>query len=212
MSAAPRCLGATETMFADDVRRAVKLCSRCALRPQCARGALERGETWGVWGGLTFEARLFQCPECGTGKDPAELACPDCWPNHVAKLRERQEHDPDIRLDPRARPSERDNPNCPLPRGAAHHTTLAYRRGCRCTGASAAMATAGKLSRDARKQRILHELPDQGRGVTAQPVPRVRRWVRLTVRSRGEVQAPGSTSDSGGACACSDSGRACSGG
>jgi len=211
VSAAPRCLGATEAMFADDARRAVKLCARCALRGPCGRGALERGETWGVWGGLTFEARLFQCPECGTGKDPTELACPDCWPLHFAKLRARQGHDPDIRLDPRARPSERDNPNCPLPRGAAHHTTLAYRRGCRCTGASAAMASAGKLSRDARKQRLLHDVPDQDRGVAVSSVSRVRRWVRFDHQPGREVQSPRPAGDCGSACACSDSGRACGG-
>lgn len=206
MAPTPRCLGATETMFADDVRRAVKLCARCALRPECARGAIERGETWGVWGGLTFEARLFQCPECGTGKDPAELACPDCWPTHVAKLRERQGHESDIRLDPRARPSERDNPDCPLPRGAAHHTTLAYRRGCRCTGASAAMASAGKLSRDARKQRLLHDVPDEGRGVSTRPVSRVRRWVRIASGPDRALPAPGLTSDCDGEGARADCG------
>lgn len=34
-----------------DLARAKAICSRCALATTCLAGALERGETWGVWGG-----------------------------------------------------------------------------------------------------------------------------------------------------------------
>ena len=40
--------------FSDDpieLARAKAICSRCVLRPACLAGALERQETWGVWGG-----------------------------------------------------------------------------------------------------------------------------------------------------------------
>lgn len=44
--------------FADrpaDVEQAKQLCRDCPLQPSCLRGALERREPWGVWGGQLFE-------------------------------------------------------------------------------------------------------------------------------------------------------------
>ena len=34
-----------------DIIAAKAICDGCAVREQCLRGALERGEPWGVWGG-----------------------------------------------------------------------------------------------------------------------------------------------------------------
>ncbi len=34
-----------------DLARAKAICSRCVLAEECLTGALERGESWGVWGG-----------------------------------------------------------------------------------------------------------------------------------------------------------------
>lgn len=40
-----------------DQAEAVTVCSSCPVRETCARAALERGEPYGVWGGLTVRAR-----------------------------------------------------------------------------------------------------------------------------------------------------------
>lgn len=31
---------------------AKQLCARCPVARQCLAGAVERGETWGIWGGV----------------------------------------------------------------------------------------------------------------------------------------------------------------
>ena len=44
--------------FADmpaDVERAKVLCRDCPIQLPCLRGALERREPWGVWGGQLFD-------------------------------------------------------------------------------------------------------------------------------------------------------------
>ncbi len=38
----------------DDVEYAKSLCQDCPVRAVCLRGALERREPWGVWGGELF--------------------------------------------------------------------------------------------------------------------------------------------------------------
>ena len=38
----------------DDVEYAKSLCQDCPVRATCLRGALERREPWGVWGGELF--------------------------------------------------------------------------------------------------------------------------------------------------------------
>lgn len=46
-----------ELFFADapaDVETAKALCVACPARRECLRGALERREPWGVWGGEWF--------------------------------------------------------------------------------------------------------------------------------------------------------------
>lgn len=63
---APRaaaCRGAdTETFFPAPgdlatVRRALMICGRCPVRIPCRRYALDHGERYGIWGGLTEETR-----------------------------------------------------------------------------------------------------------------------------------------------------------
>ena len=49
------CHGRGDLMFSTDRRRiaeAKELCRRCPAQERCARDALERGEKYGVWGGL----------------------------------------------------------------------------------------------------------------------------------------------------------------
>lgn len=38
----------------DDIARAKAICAECPLVDPCRRGALARGEPWGVWGGQLF--------------------------------------------------------------------------------------------------------------------------------------------------------------
>ena len=38
-----------------DIQRAKAICSKCTGRAECLRGALEREEPWGVWGGEQLE-------------------------------------------------------------------------------------------------------------------------------------------------------------
>src|SRR5690606_40718327 len=49
-----------ELWFADheqDTSQAKALCSWCPVRDECLNFALERGEKWGVWGGMTTDER-----------------------------------------------------------------------------------------------------------------------------------------------------------
>ena len=38
-------------------REAAAVCARCPVRAACYAGALQRGEKWGIWGGINFENR-----------------------------------------------------------------------------------------------------------------------------------------------------------
>lgn len=38
-----------------EIAEAKALCQTCPLKVPCVRGALERGEPWGVWGGHLFD-------------------------------------------------------------------------------------------------------------------------------------------------------------
>ena len=49
----------TPLFFSDvnvDIARAKAICRRCSLADACLRGALEREEPWGVWGGELIES------------------------------------------------------------------------------------------------------------------------------------------------------------
>lgn len=39
------------------IEAAKKICARCPVREQCLSGALDRGETFGIWGGTTAAER-----------------------------------------------------------------------------------------------------------------------------------------------------------
>lgn len=62
----PRCADQNGTLtplfFSDDlvdIGRAKAICGKCQLRSNCLRGALERAEPWGVWGGeLLADGRI----------------------------------------------------------------------------------------------------------------------------------------------------------
>lgn len=45
------------SMAARKMDEAVQLCHTCPIRPACLRYALESGERYGVWGGLTEDQR-----------------------------------------------------------------------------------------------------------------------------------------------------------
>ncbi|MFE2879618.1 WhiB family transcriptional regulator [Streptomyces roseus] len=59
----PACAGADpELFFAHalstlQIARAKTICAACPLMASCLDGALERGEEYGVWGGLTEDER-----------------------------------------------------------------------------------------------------------------------------------------------------------
>jgi WhiB family redox-sensing transcriptional regulator len=53
----PCVVGPADLWFSDvpgEIDRARALCAGCPLRAECLRGALERRETCGVWGGELF--------------------------------------------------------------------------------------------------------------------------------------------------------------
>jgi len=55
------CVGADEDLFfpqtGKSARAAKAICARCPVRMRCLAEALDNGETYGVWGGLTPEER-----------------------------------------------------------------------------------------------------------------------------------------------------------
>ena len=52
----------------DELARAKALCSTCRIRSKCLAGALERQETWGVWGGEIFVAGSIVAYKRGRGR------------------------------------------------------------------------------------------------------------------------------------------------
>ena len=51
-----------------DVDFAKALCATCPITQQCLAGALERGESWGVWGGELFEHGVVVAQKRGRGR------------------------------------------------------------------------------------------------------------------------------------------------
>ncbi|MEU6645505.1 WhiB family transcriptional regulator [Saccharomonospora sp. NPDC046836] len=79
------------------------ICSACLVRQLCATEALERGEPWGIWGGLDRADRKQVAtehgypapavlPEHGTNSHYAkhECSCPDCRRAHAVYEAERR--------------------------------------------------------------------------------------------------------------------------
>ena len=56
------CLGADpDVFFPPDGANAYKgkrICAECEVRAECLEYALENGERFGIWGGLTYKERL----------------------------------------------------------------------------------------------------------------------------------------------------------
>ena len=55
-----------------DVQRAKAICAKCADRDQCLRGALEREEPWGVWGGEQLEMGRIVAVRRPRGRPPVK--------------------------------------------------------------------------------------------------------------------------------------------
>ena len=56
----PACAGRTASMYSshpDKVAEAKALCTTCSLPVRCLVAALRRGESFGVWGGLSADER-----------------------------------------------------------------------------------------------------------------------------------------------------------
>ncbi|MEE1619258.1 WhiB family transcriptional regulator [Brachybacterium sp. J144] len=51
-----------------DLEQAKMLCADCPLIEDCRRGALEREEPWGVWGGSIFESGRIIAVKRGRGR------------------------------------------------------------------------------------------------------------------------------------------------
>lgn len=63
----------TELFFSDqvaDIARAKAICSTCPLIAQCLKGALERREPWGVWGGQLFHNGRVLAQKRKRGRPP----------------------------------------------------------------------------------------------------------------------------------------------
>jgi hypothetical protein len=79
------------------------LCAACPVALECATGALERRERWGIWGGLDYADRKAVAAEFGYEQpgDPPEhgtnsrrvkwgCTCPDCKAGHALYEAERR--------------------------------------------------------------------------------------------------------------------------
>jgi WhiB family redox-sensing transcriptional regulator len=63
----------THLFFSDDefdIARAKAICSRCRLAPSCLEGALERRESYGVWGGQLLIEGAIVAVKRGRGRPP----------------------------------------------------------------------------------------------------------------------------------------------
>ena len=63
----------------DDVERAKELCRGCPLRHECLKGALERAEPWGVWGGELLVQGLVVARKRPRGRPRKKQSCPVRW-------------------------------------------------------------------------------------------------------------------------------------
>jgi WhiB family redox-sensing transcriptional regulator len=63
----------TELFFSDeiaDIALAKSICATCQLREPCLRGALDRREPWGVWGGQLFVNGVVLAQKRKRGRPP----------------------------------------------------------------------------------------------------------------------------------------------
>ena len=69
----------THLFFSDDefdVARAKAICKKCGLAPECLRGALERAEVYGVWGGELLVDGVVVAVKRGRGRPPKHPRLP----------------------------------------------------------------------------------------------------------------------------------------
>ncbi len=73
----PRCSDGNGTLthlfFSDDefdIARAKAICSKCGLAPTCLEGALDRAESYGVWGGELLVEGVIVAIKRGRGRPP----------------------------------------------------------------------------------------------------------------------------------------------
>ncbi|MBW0114172.1 WhiB family transcriptional regulator [Pseudonocardia sp. KRD-169] len=53
-----------------DLETAKRHCGSCRIRPACLRGALSRGEPWGVWGGEILDRGVVVAVKRPRGRPP----------------------------------------------------------------------------------------------------------------------------------------------
>jgi len=69
------CTGRVEIFFSERpelVEQAQAICSGCSHRVPCAAGALARGESAGVWGGMTIEELRRLVDQTGAPAGPGD--------------------------------------------------------------------------------------------------------------------------------------------
>ncbi len=95
LSSYPRCADGNGTLthlfFADDefdIARAKAICGKCGLASSCLSGALERAESYGVWGGELLVDGVIVKVKRGRGRPPKTPRPPLVvdevpWPPHL---------------------------------------------------------------------------------------------------------------------------------
>jgi len=151
-----KCAGNWETMFAEDATDAKAICEGCPVRRQCLMFALDGDISSGVWGGEDFEERTRTCPICLKPKEPEALGCNSVHSlERLARLVELQaEGDTTISVSGRSVPTAPTAPGCLVPRGRSHSTAKAYKDGCRCDAALAALMAERVASGFNEKRRL----------------------------------------------------------
>ena len=128
------CWGKTALMFGDDEDAARRVCEGCPFVVACLSWALDAEESWGVWGGRTWEERLRVCPICQREKQPEDLGCSGA--HSLLRWFRLQEMgcagNPDCAVNGGEEPSARTFQGCTRPRGLSHNTAAAVRKGCKC--------------------------------------------------------------------------------
>ena len=180
------CIGKTEIMFDEDGRdRAKAICARCPVKNQCLQFALDSDILEGVWGGRDFEERTKICPICGKAKAPDALGCNGAHTlERLARLIEQQQAgDIGVSVSIRSTPTAPTSPGCIQLRGKSHSSARAYKQGCRCAPALAALT----------KERAARPPAIQGRP----PMSQMQRFMGLVEIDGDHWRWTGSTNGSG---------------
>ena len=135
------CAGKSEVMFAEDTTEAKAVCTGCPLLKKCLGVALDNDIGYGVWGGKDLGERTRMCPICRAPKLPEDLGCNGAHSlARLARLVELQAGgDQTISVSSRSVVTAPTSPGCVQLRGRSHSTAKAYKQGCRCAAARAAL-------------------------------------------------------------------------